>query len=56
MASFKSAFSWNRCTSLPVSPASNLSPSVSMPASARMPGESHKIKVSYIWFLLLPGL
>eukprot|EP00258_Populus_trichocarpa_P017343 XP_006378075.2 uncharacterized protein LOC18102274 isoform X4 [Populus trichocarpa] len=44
MASFKSAFSWNRCTSLPVSPASNLSPSVSMPASARMPGESHKIK------------
>lgn len=44
MASFKSAFSWNRCTSLPVTPASKLSPSVSMPASARMPGESHKIK------------
>lgn len=56
MASFKSAFSWNRCTSLPVTPASKLSPSVSMPASAIMPGESHKIKVSYIWFLLLPGL
>lgn len=44
MASFKSAFSWNRCTSLPVTPASKLSPSVSMPASAIMPGESHKIK------------
>jgi hypothetical protein len=32
------------------------SPSVSMPDSARMPVESHKIKVSYVWFSLLPCL
>ncbi|XP_012069427.1 uncharacterized protein LOC105631841 isoform X2 [Jatropha curcas] len=40
MASLRSAFSRERCASLPVTPASNLSPSVSTPVSARMPGES----------------
>ncbi|KAF9677959.1 hypothetical protein SADUNF_Sadunf08G0162100 [Salix dunnii] len=46
MATFKSDFTWERCTSLPVTPSSNLSPSppVSMPDSASMPGESQKIK------------
>lgn len=46
MANFASALPWARCTSLPVTPASNLSPSVSTPISARMYNEVHKPHVS----------
>ncbi|GMY27624.1 isoform 2 of probable e3 ubiquitin ligase sud1 [Fagus crenata] len=42
MANLKSAFSWQRCTSLPVTHAPNLSPSVSTPTSARTFNERHK--------------
>ncbi|XP_059434454.1 uncharacterized protein LOC132167481 [Corylus avellana] len=42
MTNLKAAFSWKRCTSLPVTPASNLSPSVSTPISARTFNERHK--------------
>ncbi|XWS13995.1 hypothetical protein CRYUN_Cryun36dG0086100 [Craigia yunnanensis] len=42
MASFPSPFYWKRCTSLPVTPASNLSPSVNVPASEEMAGEQNK--------------
>jgi hypothetical protein len=47
MANLKSAFSWQRCTSLPVTHAPNLSPSVSTPTSARTFNERHKPHVSY---------
>lgn len=42
MTNLKSVFSWKRCTSLPVTHAPNLSPSVSTPASARTSNERHK--------------
>ncbi|KAK3189829.1 hypothetical protein Dsin_029390 [Dipteronia sinensis] len=44
IANVSSAFSWQRCVSLPVTPASKLlSPSVSTPASARMSSEQDKL-------------
>ena len=46
LTNIKAAFSWKRCTSLPVTPASNLSPSVSTPISARTFNERHKPHVS----------
>ena len=47
IANVSSAFSWQRCVSLPVTPASKLlSPSVSTPASARVPSEQDKLNVS----------
>ncbi|XVE65690.1 hypothetical protein DITRI_Ditri08aG0019800 [Diplodiscus trichospermus] len=42
MASFPSPFYWKRCTSLPVTPASNLSPSVATPATERIAGERNR--------------
>ncbi|WCJ23560.1 RING/U-box superfamily protein [Euphorbia peplus] len=42
MATLKTAFSWQRCTSLPARHVSNLSPSAPTPISARMPGEAIK--------------
>ncbi|XP_015897932.1 uncharacterized protein LOC107431508 [Ziziphus jujuba] len=43
LANIKAAFSWKRCTSLPVRPATNLSPSVTTPMSARLPNEQPKL-------------
>uniref|UniRef100_A0A5B6YVK1 RING-CH-type domain-containing protein n=1 Tax=Davidia involucrata TaxID=16924 RepID=A0A5B6YVK1_DAVIN len=47
LANFMSA-AWKRCASLPVTPASNLSPSVSTPASARTFGEQQKSHVGAV--------
>lgn len=52
MANFTSAMPWQRCTSLPVTPATNLSPSVSTPTSARTYSERPKIHVSSLLFHL----
>ncbi|KAA8527504.1 hypothetical protein F0562_034781 [Nyssa sinensis] len=46
LANFLSA--WKRCTSLPVTPASNLSPSASTPASARTLGERQKSHIGAV--------
>ena len=53
LASFMNVFTWKRCTSLPVSHASNLSPSVSTPNSARMYDERPR---SHVSALILLGL
>ncbi|XP_071723815.1 uncharacterized protein [Rutidosis leptorrhynchoides] len=50
-----SPFSWNKCTSLPITPASHLSPSVSMPASARTACEPRKSNVRLSRSLSIPG-
>lgn len=47
LASFKAKFSWDRSTSLPVTPADNSSPSTPFPASARTYGEQTKSRVSF---------
>ena len=47
---FASAVSWQRCSSLPVTHASNLSPSVSMPASARTYNEQLNSHVGSLIF------
>ncbi|KAL1803836.1 hypothetical protein ACET3Z_032483 [Daucus carota] len=45
LASFKAKFSWDRSTSLPVTPADNSSPSTPFPASARTYGEQTKSRI-----------
>lgn len=47
LENFKAKFSWDRSTSLPVTPADNLSPSASSPLSARTYGEQTKSRVSF---------
>ncbi|TXG71869.1 hypothetical protein EZV62_000448 [Acer yangbiense] len=47
IANVSSAFSWQRCVSLPVTPAPKLfSPSVSTPASAKMSSEQDKLNIA----------
>lgn len=48
LANLMSTLSWKKCASLPVSPASNLSPSASMPASARAYGERQKSHIGAV--------
>lgn len=50
-ANISSAFSGHRCISLPVTPASKLSPSFYLPASARTSGEQQKSHVSSIFYI-----
>ncbi|XP_060197871.1 uncharacterized protein LOC132626867 isoform X2 [Lycium barbarum] len=47
-ANLLSSSNWQKCTSLPVTPASNLSPSVSTPISARTHGEQQRLHSSLI--------
>lgn len=50
-----SEVAWKRCTSLPVTPASNLSPAISTPVSARTYNEQTKPHVSYLLVFLIYG-
>lgn len=52
-ANFVSSSNWQKCTSLPVTPASNSSPSVSTPISARTHGEQQKSHVSFFCSLTI---
>ncbi|XP_052189299.1 uncharacterized protein LOC127799364 isoform X2 [Diospyros lotus] len=54
-ASANFASTWNRCTSLPVTPASNLSPSASTPISARTYCEGIKSNAPVSRSLTIPG-
>lgn len=45
LANFKAKFSWDRSTSLPMTPADSLSPPASLPASARTYGEQTKSRI-----------
>lgn len=53
LANLMNVFAWKRCTSLPVSHASNLSPSVPTPNSARMYDERSRSQVSALILFVL---